>query len=315
MICDLFARSRLVRAGLIALGLSLAGCAGSTVTVIQGGTPTTAATATPTPSPTPTPACVQLVAGATPASGVTNMPGIQLPSGTYISAATTGGGGSGQYSDAIYTLCFHGSESAIDGGPFNPPSSTIGHLVHDSGWIANNLFPDPSNFSYLDYCSAPQLCVNTSGSPNPFTFAGFSQYASHSGGYTTFTLKVATIAAPTCLNDAQYYSGTPKYTLYEDGSSASSSNPTYHFQMPPATRVSTYKGGGTAGSTYAYFCSAGTQATVVSSLKQSMQNDGYAISGASASGFSASVGSGPTYQVDVSVSNPNNYYLRIFVPM
>ena len=128
-------------------------------------------------------------------------------------------------------------------------------------------------------------------------------------------MQVARIAAPACLQNAQYYSGTPKYTLYEDGSKASSSNSTYHFLMPPGTRDSTFQGGGTPGSTYVYFCSAGTQATVVAFLKQAMQNDGYTISSASASGFSAATGSSPTYRIDVSVSSPHNYYLRVFVPM
>ncbi len=308
-----WARSRLFAAGLLAVTvtlLSLAGCAATTVTVVTGATP--AATATPTA--TPLPACAQLVAGAGPASGVNGIPSIQLPAGTYSSAATASGGGTGQYTIQTYTLCFHGAETAIDGGG----PSTIGQL-ETGGWVVNNLFPDPTSFSYLDYCSAgggsANLCLNTSGSGSPFTFAGFDQFASHSGGYTTFRLRVATIAAPSCLNNSQYYSGTPKYTLYQDGNSASSSNPTYHFQMPPGTRVSTFMGGGTAGSTYDYYCSAGTQATVVSFLKQSMQNDGYTISGLSASGFSASTVNGHTYNVDVSVANPNNYYLRVFVPM
>jgi hypothetical protein len=64
-----------------------------------------------------------------------------------------------------------------------------------------------------------------------------------------------------------------------------------------------------------YFCSAGTQGTVVSFLKQSMQNDGYAISSLTASGFSATVGSSPSCRVDVAVQNPNNYVLRVFIPM
>ncbi|HKT36875.1 MAG TPA: hypothetical protein VJR48_00800, partial [Ktedonobacterales bacterium] len=162
--------------------------------------------------------------------------------------------------------------------------------------------------------SNAHICVNSSGSGAPFTFVGFDEYTSHSGGYMTVRLEVAKIAAPSCLNDAQYYSGTPKYTLYEDGNAATSSSPTYHFLMPPATRVSTYLGGGTAGSTYVYFCSAGTKATIVAFLKNAMQNDGYAVSNVTASGFSATTGSGPTHQVDVSVSSASNYYLRVFVP-
>jgi hypothetical protein len=243
--------------------------------------------------------------------------GLQLPSGTYMSSATTAGGGAGQYTIASYTLCFLGAESAIDGGILkkgSPPSSTLGQLVQGS-WTANNLFPDPTNFSYLDSCSSGHTCANDAGSPNPFTFLGVDQFAAHAGGYTTFRLQVGTIAAPTCLNDPNYYSGTPSYTLYEDGNNITSTNPTYHFLMPPGTRVSTFKGGGTPGSTFAYFCSAGTQATVVAFLKNAMQNDGYAITNATASGFSGAYGSGPTYNIDVSVANTNNYSLRVFVPM
>lgn len=309
---------RALRPLLILFVLSLAGCSTTGVSGAPSSTATTTASATATSTaPQAASACVQLVPGATPAQGVPGVSGIQLPAGTYIGPATTSGGGTGHYTVQSYTLCFQGAESAIDGGvisPSAPPTSTLGYLVH-AGWTLNNLFPDPTSFAYLDYCSNGHTCVNDAGSPNPFTFAGFDSFASHSGGYTTFRVQVATIAAPSCLNDPQYYSGTPKYTIYEDGNSASSSKPTYHFQMPPGTRTSTYQGGGTAGSSFVYFCSAGTQATIVSFLKLSMQNDGYAISGVSSSGFSATVGNGPSYQVDVSVQNPNNYYLRIFVPM
>lgn len=260
------------------------------------------------------PACVALLPNATPVTSVNNVPGITLPAGTYSTPATTTGGGTGQYTIATYTLCYAGTEAAVDASP----SSTLSQL-EQAGWMVNNLFPDPSSFMYLDYCSAGggsgHSCVNTSGVGNPFTFVSFDQFASHSSGDTTFRLQVATITAPSCLNDPQYYAGTPKYILYEDGNRAGSSNPTYHFLMPPATRVSTFQGGGTAGSTYTYFCSVGTQATVVAFLKQSMKNDGYTIANASANGFSASTGSGPTYRIDVSVTNPNNYSLRIFVPM
>jgi hypothetical protein len=274
-------------------------------------------TATQVPTATPLPPCVQLVAGATPFSGVSGVSGLQMPAGSYISAASMNGGGAGQYAVRAYTLCFQGSESAIDGGNLQlsgTATSTIGYLVH-SGWTLNNLFPDPVSLSYLDFCSGAHICLNDGGSPNPFTFVGFDQYASH-GGYTTLRLEVATIAAPTCLNDPNYYSGTPKYTLYDDGNTAAGSGmPKDHFQMPPGTRVSTFLGGGTAGSVYVYYCSAGTQTTVVSFLKQAMSNDGWTISNVSASDFMASFGSNPTYSIQVSVQNPNNYYLRVFVPM
>lgn len=296
---------------MIILALSLAACG----TTVASGSPGATATATATiaPTATPQPPCTQLVPGSTPAQGVNGVPGIQLPAGTYISAATTGGGGQGQYTVQTYTLCFQGMESAIDGGS----PSTLGSLTQ-SGWTTNNLFPDTTNYSYLDYCSSGptgHTCVNNSGSPDPFTFVSFDQFKSQTGGYTTFRVEVATIAAPSCLNNSQYYSGTPKYTIYEDGNSASSSNTTYHFLMPPGTRVSTYQGGGTAGSTYVYFCSAGSQATVVNFLVQSMQNTGWTISSAASAGFTATKTGSRTYTVVVSVQNPNNYYLRIFVPM
>lgn len=310
------------RRGFVALAfivaLAASGCASNATSTNTGKTSPTATRATlPTATATPQAACVTLVPGATPFQSLSGVPGVQFPAGSYISAATSGGGGAGQYTVQTYTVCFQGSESAIDGGVLTPtatPSSTLGYLVH-GGWLPNNLFPDPSSSAYLDSCSSGHTCVNDTGSPNPFTFFGVDQFAAKSDGYTTFRLQVATIAAPSCLNDPTYYSGTPKYTLYEDGNSASSSNPTYHFQMPPGTRVSTYQGGGTAGSTYVYFCSAGTQASVVGFLDQAMQNVGYSITSLSASGFNAALGSGPTYNVSVVVQNTNNYYLRIFVPM
>ncbi|HET9111604.1 MAG TPA: hypothetical protein VFN78_12320 [Ktedonobacterales bacterium] len=295
------------------IAVSLVGCqstAGGTQTGGVTSSPPTA-TATATATATPQPACVQLDPGATPFTSLNGVSGLNLPAGAYMNGGAQSGGGAGQYHVTTYTACIPGNEAAIDGAS----GSTIAQL-QTAGWSLNNLFPDPSNNAYLDYCSNSHNCLNTKGSGSPFTFLGFDQYANHPGGYTTFRLQVATVAAPACLNDPQYYSGTPKYTLYYDGSSASPSGPSRnHFQMPPGTRVSTFQGGGTAGSTYVYFCSAGTQASVLSFLKQSMATDGWTISGASASGFSASTGSGPTYTISVDVQNPNNYYLRVFIPM
>lgn len=300
------------------IAVSLAGCqaaagggqtGGATASPPAPTAPT--ATATATATATPQPACVQLDPGATPFTGINGVSGLKLPAGAYIAGGSQSGGGAGQYHVTTYHACVPGNEAAIDG----PSGSTFSHL-QAAGWSLNNLFPDPSNNAYLDYCSNSHNCLNTNGAGGPFTFLGFDQYASHAGGYTTFRLQVATIAAPACLNDPQYYSGTPKYTLYYDGSGASSSGPARnHFQMPPGTRVSTFQGGGTAGSTYVYFCSAGTQASVLNFLKQAMSNDGWSISSATASGFSASTGSGPTYTIGVDVQNPNNYYLRVFAPM
>lgn len=300
----------------LVVALFLVGCAG-----IPGGggggtttaqaTATATATATAQPTATPQPACVQLVPGAAHFTGVSGVTGLTLPSGAYISSGAYSGGGAGEYNVTTYTACFHGVESAIDG--FS--GSTVANL-HASGWALNNLFPDPSSFAYLDYCSGSHNCLDQGGSGVPFTFIGFDHYASHAGGYMTFRLQVASIGAPSCLNNAQYYSGTPKYTLFYDGNSASPSGDAWdHFQMPPGTRVSTFNGGGTAGSTYVYYCSAGTKATVVSFLDQAMHNAGWTISGLTASGFSASYGSSPTYRIDVNVQNPNNYYLRVFIPM
>lgn len=300
---------RILASGLsLLLALWLAGCtASSTVTVLIAVTPTPS----PTSSPTPLPTCVRLVPGMQPFTGISAVSGLMLPAGAYISSAVHSGGGAGQYLVATYTVCFHGGEAAIDG--FS--GSTLAQLKA-SGWKLNNLFPDPSNHAYLDYCSNSHNCVNTSSASSPFTFVSFDQYGSHGGGYTTFRLQVATISAPSCLNDPQYYSGTPKYTIFYDGNSASPSGvPQNHFQMPPGTRVSTFQGGGTAGSTYVYYCSAGTQASVAAFLKQAMSNAGWAISGASASGFTATFGSNPTYTIAVNVQNPNNYYLRVYIPM
>ena len=283
--------------------------------------PTATATVTPHPSPsptatapataTPTPGCAQLVAGSSPFVSIPSVPGLSLPASAYVSAGASSGGSTGTYNVHTYTACFQGAESAIDG----PSASTVAQLKQ-SGWALSNLFPDPGNFAYLDYCSNSHNCLNTSGSGNPFTFIGFDGYGGHAGGLTTFRLQVATIAAPTCLNDPTYYSGSPKYTLYYDGNSPSpSGDPRNHFLMPPGTRVSTFQGGGTAGSTYVYYCSAGSQSSVVGFLQHAMSNDGWAISAASASGFTATIGSGPTYTISVVVQNPNNYYLRVFIPM
>jgi len=296
----------------LAAVVALAACSSPSGSTSTGNSAT--ATTAPTATATPQSPCTQIVPGATPFSSLSGAPGIQVPAGSYISAGASSGGGSGQYAIETYTLCFQGAESAINGGPPAQQTSTFVQL-ENNGWTLNNLFPDPSNFSYLDYCSNAHNCLNTSGSGAPFTFIGFNQYASHAGGYTTVQIQVATIAAPTCLNDPNYYSGTPKYTLYYDGNGAGNKgNPQNHFLMPPATRVSTYQGGGTAGSTYVFYCSAGTQASVVSFLSSAMQNIGWTISNPSSNGFSATEGGG-VYRIDISVQNPNNYYLRVFVPM
>ncbi len=311
----------LVSGSLALSALLLAGCAATATgqtPKVSAAAPTKVATATATATATPLPPCAQLVPGATPFAGVKGVGSLQLPAGSYISAPVASGGGTGKYAVHTYTVCFQGSESAIDGGNLTPngtPTSAIGNLVH-SNWTLNNLFPDPTSFAYLDYCSNSHVCLNDSGTPNPFTLVGFDKYSGHTGGYTTFRLQVATIAAPACLNDPQYYTGTPKYTLYYDGNSAQGAGtPSNHFQMPPGTRVSTFQGGGTAGSTYVYFCSAGSQGSVVGFLKQAMQNTGWAISNATASGFTATITTTATYRIDVSVQNPNNYYLRVFIPM
>jgi hypothetical protein len=300
--------SKLLFSGLILLlTLCLSACAG-------GGTATVVVTATPqTPAvtATPVPECIQIEPGSTPFTSLNGLGGLTLPAGAYITSPSYTGGGTGQYRVTTYTACFHGSEAAIDG--FS--NSTLSHLKA-TGWALNNLFPDTSNFTTLDICSNSHNCVNSKGVPYPFTFIGFSQYAPAANGYTTFTLQVATISKPSCLNDPNYYSGTPKYTLYYDGNSASSSGtPQDHFVMPPATRVSTFQGGGAAGSTYVFFCSAGTASQVVGFLKQSMTNAGWSISGATASSFTASYGTSPLYRINVSVSGPNNYYLQVFAPM
>jgi hypothetical protein len=307
----------IIVAGLILGLLALAGCSSTASASVKGGG--SSGTATASATATAVVPCTQFVPAATLFRGVSGVAGLQLPAGSYIGPGTTSGGGTGQYSVTGYTLCFQGSESAIDGGtllPSSTPTSSIGYLVH-SGWTLNNIFPDPTNFAYLDYCSNDSICLNDNGSPNPFTFVKFGPYASQSGGYTTFHLEVATITAPTCLNDPTYYSGTPKYAIYYDSnSSGNSSNNHDHFLLPPGTRVSTYQGGGTAGSTYVYFCSSGTQTTVVDFLQKALHNIGWAISDTSASGFTATIGTSPnSYTIDVEVQNPNNYDLRVFVPM
>src|SRR5579885_1612866 len=137
---------------IVILAVALAAC-GPTLTPGGGEAITTPTTVPPTA--TPQPPCAQYVAGSKPFQSLSGVSGIQLPSGTYISGPTTSGGGSGQYTVATYTLCFQGSESAIDGGSLSPTgtaTSTIGHLVHHN-WTLNNLFPDPTNYAYLDYCS------------------------------------------------------------------------------------------------------------------------------------------------------------------
>jgi len=307
----------LFRIGLLTLTLLLVGCSSTSSTTPGAGhgTSTGSATATTTGtsggSTTGTSgsqqACLAAVPGAMPFQGVD---GLQLPSGSYITVPTTAGGGDGQYTVQTYTICVPGGESAIDGGS---SSSAVSQLEQNQ-WKVNNLFPDPTSLSYLDYCSAPHICLNTPGTPNTFTFMGFEQFASQAGGVETAQLQIGSMDTPICLNDVGYYSGAPKYTLYFDGNStAQGSIPAYHFQMPPETRVSTFTGGGTAGSTYDYFCSGGTHDTVISFLTNAMQNIGWTVT-PNSTGFSAIDSGSPTYMIDLSILYPNNYSLRVFIP-
>ena len=298
--------------------LLLVGCSSTSSTTPGAGqaTPNGAATATATGTSGGSTtggggtqqACLAAAPGSMPFQGVD---GLQLPSGSYITVPTTAGGGDGQYTVQTFTICVPGGEAAIDGGS---SSSAVSQLQQNQ-WVLNNLFPDPTSLSYLDYCSAPHICLNTPGTPNTFTFMGFDQFASQAGGVETARLQIGSMTTPICLNDVGYYSGTPKYTLYEDGNStAQGSVPAYHFQMPPETRVSTFNGGGTAGSTYEYFCSGGTTATVTNFLTQSMQNIGWTVT-PNSTGFSATDSTGGvTYMIDLNITYPNNYSLRVFVP-
>lgn len=278
--------------------------------------PTHTPIATIAPTATPLPACAQLPGGATLFTGLPAAPSLRLPAGTYISAPSTTGGGAGKYTVQAYTVCYLGNEAAIDGDLYNPPAaptSALGKLER-AGWTFNNLFPNPTDFAYLNGCTVDLKCLNDAGTPNPFTYLAVDQFFTRTGGVTTFRLQVATIGAPVCLNDPRYYAGTPRYTLFEQGNSPSAGNPAYYFFMPPATRVSTYTGGRVSGSTYVYFCSAGTTVTIVSVLEQGMQSDGYAINEIAAGDFIATKGSHPTYRIEVNAQHPYNYYLRIYDP-
>ncbi|HEX8036956.1 MAG TPA: hypothetical protein VF510_24070 [Ktedonobacterales bacterium] len=276
-------------------------------------TPTPSVTPTVTPTATPLPPCAQLPGGATRFTALEAAPDLELPTGTYISAPTTSGGGVGRYTVQSYMVCFPGKEEDIDGDFFGPgtrpqsPLSTLARLLH-FGWMGNHLFPDSYDFATLDGCTGTRKCLNNGGTPDPFTFLSVDQFFARSGGITTFMLQVATIPAPKCLNDPRYYSGTPRFTIFEEGNSPTSGNPAYYFRMPPATRVSTFTGGGAT----KYFCSAGTTASVVSNLEFALQTDGFYLTMISGNEFVATKGSNPTYHVEVKVPNPGNYSLRLY---
>jgi hypothetical protein len=279
--------------------------------------PTHTPIATVAPTATPLPACAQLPGGANLFTGLPAAPSLQLPAGTYISAPSTTGGGAGKYTVQAYTVCFLGDETAIDGDLYNPPAaptSALGKLER-AGWTFDDLFPDPADLGFLYHgCTVGAKCLHDAGTPNPFTFLGVDQFFTRTGGVTTFRLQVATIGAPVCLNDPRYYAGTPRYTIYEQGNSPSDGNPAYYFFMPAATRVSTFTGGRVPGSTYVYFCSAGTAEHIVSDLEFGMQSDGYAITELATGDFIATKGSHPTYRIEVNAQHPYNYDLRIYDP-
>ncbi len=265
---------------------------------------------TVTPTATPLPPCAQLPGGATPFAALEAAPDLDMPAGTYITAPTRTGGGVGRYTVLSYMVCFPGKEADIDGDFFGsgtrpqPQLSSLGRLLC-LGWLGNHLFPDSYDFATLDHCTGTRECLNDTGAFDPFTFLSVDRFFARSGGITTFTLQVATIRAPKCLNDPRYYSGTPQYTIFEEGNSPTSGNPNYYFFMPPATRVSTFTGGGTT----KYFCSAGTTASVVNNLELSLQTVGFSLTILSGNEFVATKGTNPTYHVEVKVPSPGNYSL------
>ncbi len=120
----------------------LASCAS-----VSGGTSGTDQAPTVTATATPIPECVQLSPGATPFAGIDGVSGLALPAGAYITAPNYTGGGAGEYRIATYIVCFQGDQTAITGAP---ASATFTQL-QAAGWKFDNLFPDPTNFSYIDY--------------------------------------------------------------------------------------------------------------------------------------------------------------------
>lgn len=273
-------------------------------------------TATIAPTATPVPACAQLPGGATPFYGLAAVPDLTLPVGSYIGAPVTTGGREGQYTVQSYTVCFPGDESAIDGDLYQPPAnptSALGKLERH-GWTHNNLFPDDYTIAALENCTVTLKCLNNAGTPNPFTFLSVDKFTAQPGGATTFQLQVATIDQPACLNNPTYYSGTPQYSLYEEGNDFNTMTPTYYFQMPPATRMSNHVDSA-SGSTVKYFCSAGSQATVVNFMVGALGTESWTLSDITASGFVATKGTSPAfYEIDVNVPSANNYSLRFYPP-
>lgn len=292
--------------------LLMAACGSSTAsTPGEGSTTSTAPTATATnapPTATPTPSCATALPGAgTPTlpSSFSTMP---MPGGSVATAPTTSGGSTGQYT--VYTLdvCYQGTLDEVN-GPFSGHSSVLAQLL-GMGWgIGPGAFPD--DLQKLTACATGRLCLTDNGlNPAPPHLASFENLHDTGGGFITYHLKLAQVT-PTPACDPAHFTGSATYNYFFDGHDMGSGYG--HFQLPPATRPSSDMGGGTAGSTYIGFCSAGTPATIIAFLQASMTAAGWSISNVSASGFTALYPvTGGHHETDIMVTAANYWLVRDF---
>ncbi len=119
------------------------------------------------------------------------------------------------------------------------------------------------------------------------------------------------VPAPSC--DAATFGDTSNdaWIIYQDNNDHGSGYE--HFLLPPATLYPVHYGGGTAGSTYFPFCSAGTPATIIAFLQTSMTAAGWTLSGVTASGFSGQYPiTGGHRGVSVQVTSSQLWYIRVF---
>jgi hypothetical protein len=281
--------------------LVMMACGGSTVAT------NTATAGPPTPTATPVPSCATLLPGATAAASIAGFSDVHFPTGAVDTAPHHSAGATGQFQIIETDVCYSGTLDDLT-GPFSGHHSVVAYL-YGAGWGNASLFPYHGDFR----TNCPTPCYQYG---NDQRYLALEHITDHGGHLITYHLRLAAPpAAPHC-SSSSYPAGTP-YAVFEDPNASS----LYHFQLPPLSQFSNYKGGGHAGGTDLPLCSAGTHATMLAFMKNAVTSAGWHVTASNSTSFSATKSSsGRTYQIDVNtvsglISSASEWVLTIHVPM
>ena len=301
-------RSSLSSLVILATLILVTGC-GTPITVTS--TPGTAtATKIIVPTGTTAPSCTTVLAGATALSPVPNFSDVKIPTGAVAQSPTNLGGGAGQFQVSDFSICFTGIVDDVT-GPFSGHTSVVAYLF-GSGWGVSTTFPNDG--AVQSACAANCYSYPTSGShpyPRYIALDNVTTTGSGGSGLVTYHMRLALPPSTPACAPATDYPMPYTYSIYFDTTAGIN-----HFQLPSLTVPSSNKGGGTAGSTYISFCSAGTTSSIVAFMQIAVTTSGWTVSSVTATGFFAQqVSGGRTYSFTVDASNPDNWFIRMFRPM